>query len=185
MTIARTFLIASLFILGCGDDDAAPAGPSCVGTGCACDGAACMCVAGDDCSVDCHDDACGLVCSMDAKCNVQSDLAVTLVCSDTSECKGNGGDGSMITCENDSNCDLKAGAMSTAVCRDTSDCKINLGPDSTISCEDTARCDLKCDAGCIVTCAASADCSVSCGPGDSGVAGMTCPDGRIICGGGC
>ena len=63
--------------------------------------------------------------------------------------------------------------------------KINLGAASTVMCSAQANCDVKCAGNCTVTCATTATCKLSCGVDDGGVAGMTCPDGRIVCGGGC
>src|SRR5688500_14771542 len=99
MLIGMTVL--GLALAGCGDDDPGPS-ITCSGEGCSCTGAACECVAGQDCSANCRNADCSLACTMDAKCNLEGEASVVLVCSDTSQCKGNGGDASMITCEDSS-----------------------------------------------------------------------------------
>jgi hypothetical protein len=178
-------LLSTPGLMACGGDDAVVPPPTCTGAGCTCADSSCTCAAGADCHTECGDNACSLDCTTAAKCNGDTNGALTLDCVDTSECKGNGGPGSHITCSAMAHCDLKAGDDSTATCSDDSDCKINLGDGSTVTCEDTAHCDIKCDADCVVTCAATASCSVTCGASDGGVAGMTCPDGREVCGTSC
>ena len=182
---ARAWLVAlAIFTAaGCGSDGGETGSATCTGAGCACTGFDCECVAGADCKTECGSTSCSLDCTTDAKCNGSSEGALTLQCIDTSECKGNGGDGSVITCTEQSNCDLKADAGSTAVCRDQATCKFNLGPRATIRCEDESHCDLKCDVDCVATCVETADCKVSCGADST--PGVTCPDGRLVCGTDC
>ncbi len=115
-----------------------------------------------------------------SKCEGKTTGPLTLHCEDTSQCKGNGGDGSEITCDAMSNCDFKAGADTIATCSDTAVCKLNLGAHSTVSCQDESACNIKCDVDCAVTCAATAECAVTCGAVDA--AATVCGDGHLVCG---
>jgi len=186
-SIASALLFALLVLgsMGCGDDDGAPAGATCTGEGCTCSPTnECTCTSGDDCKAMCEE--CSLTCEKSAKCNAEATRAVTVECNDSSECKGNGGDGSTLTCIGSAYCELKGGADSAATCRDSSDCKINLGPRSTVDCMDSAHCDIKCDDGdCEVSCGRDTQCALNCGEEAGGKSGTECTDGRLICGTGC
>src|SRR5690349_11300807 len=98
MVIARVVLLTMVLATGCGSDGGGTEAPTCTGDGCTCSGFDCECVAGGDCKTDCGAASCSLDCRTGAKCNGSSEGALALECKDTSACKGNGGDGSVITC---------------------------------------------------------------------------------------
>jgi len=75
--------------------------------------------------------------------------------------------------------DLKAGADSPAACSNMAQCKFDLGGRAVVTCAAGTSCELKCQGGCAATCAAGVPCKVTCVDGSAGV---TCPDGRVVCG---
>src|SRR5438046_2489694 len=79
-----------------------PQHATCTGSGCTCSAGTCVCSAGQTCSTTCDSAGCSLDCNNAAKCNASSPGPVTVTCEDTSQCKGNGGDGSHITCDTSS-----------------------------------------------------------------------------------
>ena len=167
--------------LACASDDTGLAPASCNGVGCTCGPEnSCACTAGTDCRTTCSVAGCALRCETGAKCNATSEGPTLLTCNDSSECKGNGGDGSMISCVSASKCELKAGARSSAICSSTANCKLNLGAGSTVSCMDGSTCEVKCLGDCAVTCGPLATCKLNCETDN--VAATTCADGRRVCG---
>jgi len=61
--------------MSCGGNDAAP---TCTGVGCSCVDTACTCVAGADCKTECGEENCSLDCTSAAKCNGNTNGALTL-----------------------------------------------------------------------------------------------------------
>lgn len=172
-------MVSGLGAMACGSDEP-PGRATCEGS-CACDDAAgCACI--DDCNTTCSG-TCDLSCEDDAKCNGSGEQLL-LRCVASSECKANVVSGEL-ACEDSADCDLKTTGEAMVSCRNSSDCKLNLGPGSRVECADSSSCDVKCTGGCVVVCGTNASCALNCGPEEGAPAGVTCPDGTMVCGVAC
>ncbi len=163
---------------------------TCEGEACACAGEhaeRCTCASGT-CQVGCERQDCSLTCR-GASCDLQTASARgSLHC--FGDCTGALGEGGALQCEGISACTVSTGESGSAACRGDSRCDVTGLQGTEVRCEDRSVCTLRCDKGCSMTCGGSTVCTLRCTGGDCSLncpatSKITCPDGRIVCGGAC
>jgi hypothetical protein len=96
-----------------------------------------------------------------------------------------------LQCAGSGNCDFVCGAGCLTSCTGAGNCLITVGPGSEVDCTGSGNCDIECEGDCTVSCPGQGTCTVHCAPDavceidqcSDNV--QTCPDGSVVCGGGC
>jgi hypothetical protein len=84
-----------------------------------------------------------LVCLDSSECKTNSEGG-TITCEDSTTCDVKTDAAAMVTCTNSSNCKLNLGAGSTVACDESADCDVKCQGDCEVTCGGSASCTLTC-----------------------------------------